>query len=305
MQIRQWKLCLIFLSLFFLWQVTLIILNMKEELIGIDSKFFQFKSKQNSSGIPRLIHQTWKSVNLSNYPINNSHSEWRRVYHDYEIRLWTDDDLRRLIRQNYSKKLYQIYESFSYSIQRADLARLIVLHHQGGIYADLDVFPCSRAIENLRRSNASFIIPRSSTGSSLMNYFLLAERSSPVLDYIFQRIVPNSALTTVYILPYLRVFSKGTLFLTRVMRNYIKLDSNEKRSLWILSEDEVTRYVDHHKGRSWHQLDGIILNRINIKVTLFICLLVVFLLFKYRSFIANFFEQSPSTNWSSTKFCFV
>ncbi|CAF3108642.1 unnamed protein product, partial [Rotaria sp. Silwood2] len=170
-----------------------------ENLSGIDFNSFDIDLNRTDSSIPRVIHQTWKNNNLSTYPINNSHSEWKRLYPNYKIRLWTDEDIDELISEDHYKNLYNIYKEYPYSIQRADLSRLIILHSQGGIYADLDVFPCSKQIENIRLSNASFIIPRSASGLSLINHFLVAQKSSPIINFILDEIVPFKYYKIIYI----------------------------------------------------------------------------------------------------------
>ncbi|CAF3634026.1 unnamed protein product, partial [Rotaria sp. Silwood2] len=118
--------------------------------------------------------------------------------------------------------------------------------------------PCSKQIENIRLSNASFIIPRSASGLSLINHFLVAQKSSPIINFILDEIVPFKYYKRIYIIPYLEVFSSGSVFLTRVIRKYIKSSyiNKNSNSLWILSENEITKYVIHHKGRSWHSFDG-------------------------------------------------
>jgi len=276
--------------LLLLWQILLIFIAIKNNFIGIDFNSFNINFNKTNSSIPRIIHQMWKTDNLLTYPIENSHSKWKKLYPNYEIRLWTDEDLEELLDKNEYKYLKSIYKSYTYSIQRADLGRLIILHNEGGIYADLDVFPCSNKIENLRLSNVSLIIPRSFTGSSLINHFLISQKSSKILNYILHEMVPVKFYRRIYILPYLEVFSTGSLFLTRVINKYLKLLNNKDNNLWILSENEVTKYVNHHMGRSWHSFDGFILNQIDAKPKLFTFFITFFIIslyfvFKYRIFI--------------------
>ncbi|CAF1228632.1 unnamed protein product [Rotaria sordida] len=297
MKTRQHKLCFIIsiIILLFLWQILLILIAIKESRSGINFNSFDIDLNKTNSSIPRIIHQTWKTSNLATYPINNSHSEWKRLYPDYQIHLWTDEDLDELISTDPYKYLYDIYKGYSYNIQRADLGRLIILHSKGGIYADLDVFPCLRQVENLRLSNASFIIPRSYFGLSLINHFLVAQKSSPIIDYILHEIVPVKFYRRIYILPYAEVFSTGSIFLTRVIRNYLKSSNSTKNFLWILSEDEVMKYVTHYTGRSWHSFDGYILNQIDSNPKSFISVLVflilfIFILFKYQYSILGFIK---------------
>jgi mannosyltransferase OCH1-like enzyme len=130
-------------------------------LHGIDAQSIDQYAQLNESDrrIPLIIHQTWKTNDLSSYPISNSHVNWTVVYPDFEIRLWTD----------------------------AHIDRLIILHRYGGIYADLDVYPSQRSLDNLLLKNVSFVIARSSSDGCVMNHFMIAERHSPVIEKIPRR----------------------------------------------------------------------------------------------------------------------
>ena len=155
----MWKYLLktigILFVLFLFWQTILIFLAIKESFIKINKNPCKSQTIviNNHSEIPRLIHQMWKSEDLSTFPINNSFNEWKKSYSNYEIRFWTDRQIENLISQPEYQYLYSTYHSFTYSIQRADLARLLVLHAYGGIYADLDVFPCPKRIDELLKKN--------------------------------------------------------------------------------------------------------------------------------------------------------
>jgi len=294
MKNRKYIISIIFMIilLLLLWQIILILIAIKDNFIGIKFNSFNVNVNKTNSTIPRIIHQMWKTDNLLTYPIENSHSEWKKLYPNYEIRLWTDEDLEILINKEEYKYLKSISESYPYSIQRADLFRLIVLHSEGGIYADLDVFPCSNQIEYLRLSNMSLIIPRSYTGSALINHFLIAQKSSIIIDFILHQMIQIKFYNRIYISPYLQVFSTGSLFLTRIINKYIQLCNN---NLWILSEDEVKTYVNHHMGRSWHSFDGFIFNFIDEKPKLFILIIILIILiifiFKYRILISKFLKK--------------
>jgi mannosyltransferase OCH1-like enzyme len=288
-------LLLILIILLFFWQVFLILFAVKDNFPGINFNSFNINSNATNSTIPRIIHQMWKTENLLTYPIQSSHSTWKELYPNYKIRLWTDEDLKELLNKEEYKYLKLIYNSYPYSIQRADLGRLIILHSEGGIYADLDVFPCSNEIENLRLSNVSFLIPRSSTGSSLINHFLMAQKSSIILDFILHEITERKFYQRIYLIPYLEVFSTGSFFLNRAIKKYLQLSHNSNHFLWILSEHEVTYYVTHHNGRSWHLLDGFILNQINAKPKIFISILIlliisVLFIFIYRNSMLKFIQ---------------
>ncbi len=85
--------------------------------------------------IPKIIHQTWRDHNL---PVPKAWPEsWQRHNPDWEYRLWTDDDLLAFVQQCYPE-LEALYLSYPKPVQRADMARYLILHHHGGVYADID-----------------------------------------------------------------------------------------------------------------------------------------------------------------------
>lgn len=99
-------------------------------------------SSDKTARIPNIIHQIWKNNDLSTYPLPASAGswEWRFENASYTIKLWTEDDIVNLVRTSYPWFL-STDESYKYNIQRADVARLMVVHHEGGVYADLDEYP--------------------------------------------------------------------------------------------------------------------------------------------------------------------
>ncbi len=96
------------------------------------------------SDIPKIIHQTWKTIEI---PIQwkEFQESWQRLHPDWRYILWTDADNRCFIQKNYPEFL-DIYDTYSYDIQRADAVRYFILRHFGGIYADLDL-ECLRPMD--------------------------------------------------------------------------------------------------------------------------------------------------------------
>lgn len=96
--------------------------------------------------IPRIIHQTWKSETLP-----DDYARYRetvRVHHpDWEHRLWTDTDNRRLIAEHYEWFL-ETYDGYKHNIERADAVRYFILLRHGGVYIDLDM-ECLQPLEPL------------------------------------------------------------------------------------------------------------------------------------------------------------
>jgi len=277
-------LCYLIILILF-WQIILILKSVYDLLIGIDE--ITIDNNQLNETIPSIIHQMWKNENLLTYPINNSHLKWKEFYPNYQIILWTDKQIEELLLKNENFYLYSIYKSYIYGIQRADLARLLILYHQGGIYVDLDVFPTLNTIEKLRLKGASLIIPRSSTDLTLINHFLMSEKHSHLLKYILNEIYPKSYFNQIYILPYLEVFSTGSIFLTNIIRKRMKFIHPKQDRLIILSKTDLSKYISHSTGRSWHLIDGYLINQIDAHPQLFFTsfsILIFCCLIKFRKF---------------------
>ncbi|CAF1063330.1 unnamed protein product, partial [Didymodactylos carnosus] len=250
--------CGIIITPLVIWQLFLTIRSLYELYAGVPIVFSIQKYPNTTRRIypiPPVCHQMWKTNDLSTYPIAPSHETWKKMYPTWTVKLWTDKDISKLVYENYPS-LWATYTSYSYQIQRADLARLIILHSEGGIYVDLDVFPNRLSLDALRKND--FVIPVSSTELSLINHFIMSERQSPILNYMLENV---SKYNSYIIIPYLNVFWTGSIFLTKMIRDYISL-KKDTNGLAILSSKQVKYYIKHFPGRSWHSLDGYILNKI-------------------------------------------
>ena len=89
-----------------------------------------------SAEIPRILHQTWKEARIPEH-FQAWHESWRHHHPDWTFKLWTDEACRALVAEHYAWFL-PIYDGYAEPIMRADAARCFVLHHHGGVYADLD-----------------------------------------------------------------------------------------------------------------------------------------------------------------------
>ncbi|KAH6884950.1 nucleotide-diphospho-sugar transferase [Thelonectria olida] len=218
---------------------------------------------RNVATIPNLVHQIWKTADLDTYPIEASHESWNTSFEhlNYTVKLWTEDDVLRLIKRNYSW-LLQTYEGYPQNIQRADVARLVVIHAEGGMYADLDVYPTSveRIIcVQIQGLQAAFAPTGGTRG--LSNHFFMAERGSPFIMWALQEAKRRGSTSKRIALPYLQVFwSTGPMMVTSAYRQYIWMYNTAGYELGVLEESFGGSVVRHKAGRSWHQLDGLILN---------------------------------------------
>jgi mannosyltransferase OCH1-like enzyme len=92
--------------------------------------------------IPRILHQVWVGPDPLPDDFARFRESWRRHHPDWEMRLWTEDELPRdLVRP-------EVYERLRKPTERSDIIRLEVLFRFGGVYVDTD-FDCLRPIDPL------------------------------------------------------------------------------------------------------------------------------------------------------------
>lgn len=96
--------------------------------------------------IPKLLHQTWKTGAIPDRFAKWSKS-WGKHNPGWQQILWSDRMLLDFVAQHYPH-LLSTYCSYPSGVQRADAARYMLLHHFGGVYADLDC-ECIRPFDEL------------------------------------------------------------------------------------------------------------------------------------------------------------
>lgn len=100
---------------------------------------------------PKKIFQTWKERDVTKYIfLNRWQKTWKEYNPNYEYVLWTDEDNRKFIAENFPEFL-KTYDSYSQNIKRVDAVRYFYLFKYGGIYADMD-FECLKSFDNILES---------------------------------------------------------------------------------------------------------------------------------------------------------
>ncbi|KHN94072.1 Glycosyltransferase, DXD sugar-binding motif protein [Metarhizium album ARSEF 1941] len=216
------------------------------------------------SRIPNIVHQIWKTDNVLTYSAEASLASWRAKVEvmNYTVKLWTDKDVRRLVETEYPW-LSSTYEGYALDIQRADLARLVVVHAEGGIYADLDVYPgAAEELTCLRHVGLRGIFAPTSGALGLSNHFFMAERGSEFLRWaLYEAKRRGGSPSRRILLPYLRVFwSTGPLMVTSAFRQYSWMYGASDHELGVLGASYGRTVIRHAAGRSWHGVDGYVLN---------------------------------------------
>ena len=91
--------------------------------------------------MPRIIHQTWKTGASPPAETLRWREGCKALNREYEFRMYDDDQLLAFTEKHYPEYL-ALFRSL-HGVYMADMARILVAYHFGGIYMDLD-FYCHR-----------------------------------------------------------------------------------------------------------------------------------------------------------------
>ena len=97
--------------------------------------------------IPKKIHLTCKDKNNIDNPIwKECLNKYKLMYPDYEIIIYGDEDIYKIIEKYYPEFLNKI-KQIKIGAVLADIFRYLILYLEGGVYSDLDCEPLKRIDE--------------------------------------------------------------------------------------------------------------------------------------------------------------
>jgi mannosyltransferase OCH1-like enzyme len=98
----------------------------------------------DSNGMPKIIHFTIKNKNnIDNSIWKDCLKEYYKLYPDYKIILYDDNDIFKII-ENFDKKNLNLLKNIKKGAILADIFRYLILYLRGGYYSDMDCFPHKR-----------------------------------------------------------------------------------------------------------------------------------------------------------------
>ncbi|QKD06040.1 glycosyltransferase [Mesorhizobium loti] len=86
--------------------------------------------------IPPILHQTWKTDSVP-ARFQAYADSWKRHNPHLTVMFWSDRMLLEFVAGHYPDFL-PMFCSYTNGVQRSDAARYMLLHHFGGVYADID-----------------------------------------------------------------------------------------------------------------------------------------------------------------------
>jgi len=99
--------------------------------------------------IPKIIHHTAPADKNQWHKIwSECRQSWKDNFSEFEFKFWNDEDIRNLVKSDYSKFL-DLYDNLPHKIMRIDFSRFCMLHKYGGIYVDMDIYCYKNFYDNL------------------------------------------------------------------------------------------------------------------------------------------------------------
>lgn len=250
-------------------------------------------TEEGEERIPRIIHQTYKTVKVPNKWLE-AYKSCKEIHqaNNWTHVMWTDEDAAKFNAAKFIAAKYpwffDTYIHYPYAIQRADTMRYFIQHHYGGFYLDLDV-GCRRDLFPLLKYNAIF--PKTEP-LSVSNDVMAASKNHPLFQQLISSLTGhNYWFGTKY--PTV-IFSTGLMFVSQEVVKFIRThdrlrsatapDALSLRSLHpTLCSMAKTSFFAHYRGSTWHGGDVVLgtfvwHNKLKITALLSILLVCVYFL---------------------------
>jgi mannosyltransferase OCH1-like enzyme len=147
-------------------------------------------------------------------------------------------------------RLWPLYRRYPEQIQRVDAARYMLLHHYGGVYADLDI-ECLRPFDDLRRHRV--VLPVTAP-SGFSNDLMMTEPGHPLFATLIERLEESLSRWGHWYVPrHFRVLlTTGSLHLSLATKHSPgREDVHALSPALYSSQDRDRAYVFHWPGNTW------------------------------------------------------
>lgn len=244
--------------------------------------------------IPNIIHQIWiQGYDKIPLDLRDNHIICKNINDNFEYIFWDENKIKKLLSDHFDKKYLELYNSYVMPVQRADLARYVILYVYGGIYLDMDMI-CKKNLSHFLKLNLFFTID---IFYNLYKRYLTgiigAKNKHPLFLVILENMIKRKKYAYYYV-PY----SSGTQLFYDSVQQYIKNTNDNNISIidrkylhpCTILDDELcpyrcdTCYVAHINYSSWSPTLKIFKYvKKNIKIVLIIIIIIIFfLLIKYK-----------------------
>ena len=222
--------------------------------------------------IPFIVHQTWRSKDLSEPLMSYCHS-WKRLNLNSEYRFYNDADCLAFVRGEFPH-LAGLYEELPFPILRADFFRYLAIYRFGGLYADVDMECLQPLSRFFSLDGAIFSIEARMTATrqrelrfrhpyQIANCIFASEAGHPFIGSIIDRVVASIGAQK-SLLPTNVEDVTGPRMLTRLFYEQMPPNVRTLEQIYWLPYRAYPRvfplnanmYTCHHFIGSWKDIEG-------------------------------------------------
>jgi len=139
--------------------------------------------------IPKAIYQTWKTRDLP-LAAKVLNDKMKELNPSYKHTIFIDEEIDSFVRDNFSKQVFEIYDSLQLRVARADLWRYMFLYKNGGIYLDIDS-SINRSLDDLLVESDKAVITREKNPGLFVQWCLMFEANHPILEAVIKKALEN------------------------------------------------------------------------------------------------------------------
>ncbi|KAL4218607.1 hypothetical protein ACF0H5_021197 [Mactra antiquata] len=213
-------------------------------------------AETKQSEIPRIIHQVFLNASYNRVEFFQKYEPYRQSWKtknpDFKYILWNATMIEELINTTYSSisPLYQRYQDIWKA--RADIARYLVLHKMGGVYADIDI-ECRGRMSDLynEMGDRKVALNYSYDPFGIANDFFVVSRHHEFMAHVIDGLQEADVF---YFTPFVNnMFRTGPMYMLGRYLNY-----PHKNDIYFLQKSQI--YVStENQVKSWHGFDALII----------------------------------------------
>lgn len=243
--------------------------------------------------IPKIIHQQFKTKDSIPERWNVTHSSVLRLHPDWEVIVWSDEELREFITKEYEWFL-PTYDGYPYWIQRVDAVRYFLIYHFGGIYMDLDI-GCVKSMEPLLYYDA--VLARTEP-FGFSNDFMAGTKHHPLFKHYTESLNGIHSYIFLFSTSPTVLFSTGPMFVS--LQYYLRYGLEEPVCA-LPYELYGWEMLFHVEGMSWRTHDTDTMAALwdkfwLIKILVYVALvsLVIFVVYQLSSIFRKYCDKFRS-----------
>jgi mannosyltransferase OCH1-like enzyme len=260
-------------------------------------------------GVPKIIHQIWINED-PNIPEKWKQTpiEWKKNHPDWKYILWSGSELLEYITE-YHPDFLELYNSYPYTIQRADMVRYFILYDFGGIYCDLDNYPTENLEKYLTNNIPAYFVH--SPNGVIINSLMISQKGAGIFLEIQDALKPSSLSFALgkHMVVYL---STGPFMMTSVLRNsnlgYSILPRRKFNPYKISEIGTIKKNTSMMtlKGQSWNGMDSKIFNFIlehSIPLAILSIIFILIIVFGVIYYFINYYRFRNLSCKKVVKYC--